>query len=65
MRKTGKNCDSAVLRTKKDVFSEFNSENFNKIWNCIPNFTIFVAKFITMIERFLSTETPVFRDFHL
>ena len=36
---------------------EFNSENFNKIWNCIPNFTIFVAKFTTMIERFLTTET--------
>ena len=41
---------------KNDEFSEFNSENFDKIRNCIPNFVIFAAKFTSMIERFLTAE---------
>jgi len=40
-------------------FSESNSENFNKIRNSIPNFTIFAAKSMAMVERFLTSETLI------
>ena len=54
-----KKWDFADLHTKVIEFSESNSENFSKIRSSIPNFTIFAAKSMAMIERFLTAETLI------